>query len=87
MLAGSTMRSINNSLKSLKAGCSVRAATVRPGRDNEPVVCGPTQSERFRSACSQVFPRREFTDGSSLFFIVRSFLSRLDAEKQYYDLC
>ncbi len=31
------------------------AATVRPGRDNEPVVCGPTQSERSRSACSQGF--------------------------------
>ena len=87
MLDGSTTRSIRDSLKLLKAGCPVCAATVRPGRDNEPVVREPSQSERYRSACSRGFPRREFTGGSSLFFIVRSFLFSLESRVQYYDLC
>ena len=30
------------------------------------------------------FPRNEFADGSSLFFIVRSFPSRLDFEDRYF---
>jgi hypothetical protein len=60
----------------LKPGFSMRASVVRPGRDSEPVV----------SSSEEGFPRTEPIDGSS-FFIVRSFLSRLDAEGQYYDLC
>jgi len=76
----STTRSMRDSLNSLKAGCSVRAATVDPGRENDPVVCGPSQSGKYRSACSQGFPRCELTDGSPLFFIVSSFPFRLGFE-------
>ena len=50
---------------------------MRPGRDSEPVV----------SSSEEGFPRVEPSDGSSLDFIVRSFLSRLVFEDQYYDLC
>ena len=57
-----------------------RAVTVRPGRDNGPVVSEPAPPERYRPTCSERFPRDKFTDGSSLDFIVRSFPSRLDFE-------
>ncbi len=46
------------------------------GRDNEPAV----------SSVEEWFPRNELADGSSLFFIVRSFPSRLDFEDRYFDL-
>ena len=76
MLAGSTTASIKDSGNKLKAGCSVRAVTVHPGRDNEPAVASTEAG----------FPRGEFTDDSSLYFIVRSFPSRLDIEDRYFDL-
>ena len=87
MLAPSTTASIKDIGNMLKAGCSARAATLRPGRDSEPVVSEPTPPERSRSTCSEGFSRCELADGSSLFFIVRSFPSRLDFEMRYYDLC
>jgi hypothetical protein len=59
----------------LRAGCSNDADTVRPGRDNES-VCRADHS-----------PRGESFDGSSLFFIVRSFPASLDDDTRYYDLC
>ena len=77
MLASSTTASINDSGNKLKAGCSADAVTVRPGRDTEPVV----------SSGEEGLPRDKSTDDSSLFFIVRPFLSRLDFEAQYYGLC
>jgi hypothetical protein len=77
MLSESTTASIKSSGNRLKAGCSIGAAAVRPGRDNEPVV----------SSGEEGFPRTEPIDGSSLDFIVWSFLSRLAFERQYYDLC
>ena len=76
MLDASTSASIRNSKIGLKAGFSISAAAVCPGRDNEPVV----------SSSEEGFPHTELTDGSS-FFIVRSLLSRLEVEGQYYDLC
>jgi len=76
MLAESTTASIKVSETKLKAGCSPRAAAVDPGRDSEPVV----------SSVEEGFPRSELADGSSLFFIVRSFPSRLVFEDRYYDL-
>ncbi|QDU95021.1 hypothetical protein Pla8534_28320 [Lignipirellula cremea] len=87
VLAAATTASLCNSRIRLKAGCSTSARAVRPGRDNEPVVSGPTSSERYRSASSERSPRNEFTDGSSLDFMVRSFPSRLAFEDRYYDLC
>ena len=77
MLDASTTAIIRNSKIGLKAGCSISAAAVRPGRDNEPAG----------SSREQGFPRTELTDGTYLFFIVRSFLSRLDVEDKYCDLC
>jgi hypothetical protein len=85
-LASSTTASIKDIGNKLKAGCSARAAAVRPGRDSEPVVSGPAPPDRFRAACPEGFPRCELADGSSLFFIVRSFPSRLVFEDRYYDL-
>ena len=76
MLDASPTGSVRNSRFRLKAGCSIRASAVRPGRDNEPVV----------SSVEEGFPRNESIDDSSLFFIVRSFPSRLDFEDRYYDL-
>ena len=76
MLAESTIASIKVSGIKLRAGCSARAATVDPGRDNEPVV----------SSVEEGFPRSELADDSSLFFIVRSFPSRLVFEDRYFDL-
>jgi hypothetical protein len=76
MLAGATTASIKDSGKRFKAGCSVDATAVSPGRDNEPVV----------SSGEEGFPRIKSLDDSSLDFIVRSFLARLDFEQQYYDL-
>lgn len=66
----------------LKAGFSVNANAVILGRDNESVV-----SLAEMELGSEGLPRAKSIDGSSLLFIVRSFLSRLDAEDQYYDLC
>jgi hypothetical protein len=77
VLDSPTTASIRNSRIKLKAGFSIDAVAVRPGRDNEPVV----------SSSEEGFPRVEPFDGSSLDFIVRSFLSRLEFEDQYYDLC
>jgi hypothetical protein len=82
MLEASTTATVENPKSRLQAGCSVRAATVGPGRDNEPVVSEPTPPERSRSTCSEGFPRDEFTDGSSLDFIVRPFPSRLAFEER-----
>ena len=76
MLDSPTAASIKDSGNRLKAGCSIRAAKVDPGRDSEPVV----------SSVEEGFPRSELVDDSSLFFIVRSFPSRLDFEDRYYDL-
>ncbi len=76
MLGASGTGSLRNSRFRLKAGFSIGASAVRPGRDNEPLD----------SSSEEGFPRTEPIDGSS-FFIVWSFLSRLDAEGQYYDLC
>ena len=76
VLDSSTLASIGNSWSRLKAGCSARAAAVRPGRDSEPAV----------SSVEEWFPRIELIDDSSLFFIVRSFPSRLVFEDRYYDL-
>ncbi len=76
MLAVSTTASIKDTGNRLKAGCSTCAVTVDPGRDNEPAV----------SSVEEWFPRNELADGSSLFFIVRSFPSRLDFEDRYFDL-
>lgn len=75
MLGASTAGSVRNSRFRLKAGFSIRASTVRPGRDNEP---GLFILERF--------PRTELIDGSS-FFIVWSFPSSLVSKVRYYDLC
>ena len=77
MLAESTTASIRDSGNRLKAGFSLGADAVRPGRDSEPVV----------SSDEEGFPRVEPSDGSSLDFIVWSFLSRLVFEDQYYDRC
>ncbi len=77
MLGASSAGSFGNSRIRLRAGFPIRASAVRPGRDNEPVVREPSQSDRYRSACSRGFPRTELIDSSS-FFIVWSFLSRLD---------
>jgi hypothetical protein len=74
MLGASTTGSFRNSRFRLKAGFSIRASAVRPGRDNEPVAL---QQERF--------PRTELINGSS-FFIVRSFPSSLVSKVRYYDL-
>jgi hypothetical protein len=63
VLDASTTASIKNSGFRLKAGFSICAAAVRPGRDNDPVV----------SSSEEGFPRTELIDGSS-FFIVWSFL-------------
>ena len=76
MLDSSTSASLGDSGVRLKAGFSIRAGAVRPGRDSGPVV----------SSEEEGFPRAERIDGSS-FFIAWSFLSRLVFEKQYYDLC
>ena len=76
MLPESTTASIKVSGNKLKAGCSTCAAAVDPGRDNEPVV----------SSVEEGFPRSESIDGSSLFFIVRSFPSSLVSKDRYYDL-
>jgi hypothetical protein len=76
VLDAATTDSFRNFRFRLKAGFSIGAGTVRPGRDNEPVD----------SSSEEGFPRAKPIDGSS-FFIVRSFLSRLGAEGQYYDLC
>ena len=72
MLDASTTASLRNSKIRLKAGFSISAAAVRPGRDNEPVV----------SSGEEGFPRTEPIDGSSLDFIVWPFLSRLAFEDQ-----
>jgi hypothetical protein len=76
MLEASKAASIRDFWSRLKAGFSVGAAAVRPGRDNELVD----------SSGEEVFPRIELLDGSS-FFIVRPFLFRLEFEVQYYGLC
>ena len=75
MLDSSTAGSIKDSRIRLKAGFSISAGAVRPGRDNEPVD----------SSQEEGFPRTKLIDGSS-FFIVRSFPSRLDFEDRYFDL-
>ncbi len=77
ILAGSTTASIIVSGNKLKAGFSHDAEAVRPSRDSEPVV----------SSEEEGFPRIEPCDGSSLFFIVWSFLFRLGVEAQYYGRC
>ena len=80
MLAELTTASIKDSGNKLKAGCSICAVTVRPGRDSELVVSSRGPAGRFRSAGDEVFPRNESIDDSSLFFIVRPFPSRLGFE-------
>ena len=85
-LAESTIASIKVSGIKLKAGCSARAAAVDPGRDNEPVVSSLGLAGECCRAGVEGFPRSELADDSSLFFIVRSFVSRLDFEFHYYDL-
>ena len=61
----------------LKAGGSHGAGAVCPGRDSEPVV----------SSREEGFPRFEPREGSSLLFIVWSFLWSLVCDPQYYDRC
>ena len=75
MLDASTTGSVSDSRFRLKAGFSIRASAVCPGRDNEPVF----------SSSEEGFPRTELIDGSS-FFIVRSFPSSLVSKVRYYDL-
>jgi hypothetical protein len=87
MLASSTISSIKDSVESLKVGFSARAAAVDPGRDSEPVVSMLVSSGKSRSTGIEGFPRSEFADGSSLFFIVRPFVSRLEFEDHYYGFC
>lgn len=77
MWDSSTTASIRDSGNRLKAGFSIGADPVGPGRDSEPVV----------SSGEEGFPRVEPIDGSSLGFIVWSFLSQLVFESQYYDRC
>ncbi len=67
MLVAAAIASIRDSGNRLKVGCSLGADAVRPGRDNEPVV----------SSDEEGFSRVEPSDGSSLDFIVWSFLARL----------
>jgi hypothetical protein len=69
MLASSTIASIKDSGNKLKAGFSTDADAVGPGRDSEPVV-SPLEF----ALCGEGLPRFKSIDGSSLFFIVRSFL-------------
>ena len=76
---GSSTAAVVETTSRLQAGCWWCTAAVRPGRDSEPVVSGPTSPERYTSTCSERFPRCELADDSSLFFIVRSFPSRLDS--------
>jgi hypothetical protein len=86
MLDTAMPATVRNPGNRLKAGCSTRAAAASPGRDGEPVVSEPTPPERYRSTCPEGFPRCELADGSSLFFIVRPFPSRLACEGRYYGL-
>lgn len=76
MLDSPTTASIRNSRIKLKAGFSICAAAVRPGRDNEPVF----------SSSEEGFPRIELIDGSS-FFIVWSVPWSLACDPRYYDRC
>jgi hypothetical protein len=57
VLVSSTTAAGENSKSRLKAGCSVRAVTVRPGRDNEPVVSEFGPPERYRATFSEGSPR------------------------------
>jgi hypothetical protein len=82
MLASATTASINDPGIKLKAGFSIDADTVGPGRDSEPVV-----SRTGRVLGCEGLPRFKSIDGSSLFFIVWSFPTRLAFERWYYDLC
>ena len=86
MLAEPTAASIKVSGNKLKAGGSICAVAVRPGRDTELVVSPRSPAGRFRWAGDELFPRNESIEDSSLFFIVRSFPSRLEFEDRYYDL-
>jgi len=83
MLASSTIASIKDSGESRKAGFSVDAVAVDTDRDSEPVVASPKSKDIGVAG----FPRDKSAEGSSLFFIVRSFLESLVCDRQYYDLC
>ena len=59
------------------------AAAVRPSRDSEPVVSTSSATDQRVEG----FPRGESGNGSSSFFIVRSFPSAVAVRSRYYDLC
>ena len=71
----------------LKAGFSSDAIAASSDRTVEPVVLTRAESGKLGLPGVRWFPRDKPLDGSSLFFIVRPFLFRLDFEAQYYGLC
>ena len=86
MLAGSTTASIKDMGNKLKAGCSTAPLRFVPVGIMD-YWFRRSLAGKFREAGNEVSPRNESVDDSSLFFIVRSFPSRLDFEDRYYDLC
>jgi len=77
----------NTSDRKLKAGFSIDAGAASSCRIIEPVVFMLWQPGICRSAGVEGFPRVEPIEGSSLFFIVRSFVLSLEVTAHYYDLC
>jgi len=77
----------NTSDRKLKAGFSIDADAASSGRTVEPVVFTLGLPGICRSAGVEGFPRVESIEGSSLFFIVRSFVLSLESTAHYYDLC
>jgi len=77
----------NTSDRKLKAGFSIDAGAASSCRIIEPVVFMLWQPGICRSAGVEGFPRVKSIEGSSLFFIVRSFVLSLELTAHYYDLC
>ena len=86
-LDGSTKASVRDIGNKLKAGFSSDAVAESSGRTGEPAVRSLVEPERYGPPGGRGFPRDKSLDGSSLFFLVRPFLPRLDFEDQYYGLC
>ena len=78
---------IRDSGNKLKAGFSIDADVASSGRTVEPVVFTRRLPGNLPAGWREGFPRVKSIEGSSLFFIVWSFVLSLELTVHYYDLC
>jgi len=88
-LLNQTIEHVWNAEQSLAAICLsiVDADAASSGRTVDPVVFTLRLPGNLPAGWREGFPRVKSSEGSSLFFIVRSFVLSLELTAHYYDLC